>query len=87
MSISSMNYGSKKQNRSVADVCLMANTGSRSPGQPFPDQTVGCTREKEGKRIFGAIAGDIIGSVYEFLPIKSIDFPLFHTQARLLGRL
>ena len=28
--------------------------------------------------LIGAIAGDIIGSYYEFVPIKSIDFPLFN---------
>ena len=28
--------------------------------------------------MIGAIAGDIIGSVYEFSPIKTTDFPLFH---------
>jgi len=28
--------------------------------------------------VIGAIAGDIIGSVYEFSPIKTKDFPLFH---------
>ena len=27
--------------------------------------------------LLGAIAGDIIGSVYEFLPVKNIEFPLF----------
>lgn len=27
--------------------------------------------------LIGAIAGDIIGSIYKFNPIKSIDFPLF----------
>jgi ADP-ribosylglycohydrolase len=27
--------------------------------------------------MLGAVAGDIIGSVYEFHPIKSMDFPLF----------
>jgi len=27
--------------------------------------------------MIGAIAGDIIGSVYEFRPIKTKDFPLF----------
>jgi len=27
--------------------------------------------------VLGAVAGDIIGSVYEFHPIKSMDFPLF----------
>lgn len=32
--------------------------------------------------MLGAIAGDIIGSVYEHAPIKSKDFPLFHPQAR-----
>jgi ADP-ribosylglycohydrolase len=31
--------------------------------------------------MIGAIAGDIIGSVYEHAPIKSKDFPLFHRQA------
>ena len=27
--------------------------------------------------LLGAIAGDIIGSVYEFSPVKDWDFPLF----------
>lgn len=27
--------------------------------------------------LLGAIAGDVIGSVYEFHPVKSLDFPLF----------
>lgn len=30
--------------------------------------------------MIGAIAGDIIGSVYEHHPIKTKDFPLFHAQ-------
>jgi ADP-ribosylglycohydrolase len=30
--------------------------------------------------MIGAIAGDIIGSVYEHHPIKTKDFPLFHPQ-------
>ncbi|MEX0959967.1 MAG: ADP-ribosylglycohydrolase family protein [Burkholderiales bacterium] len=32
--------------------------------------------------MIGAIAGDIIGSVYEHSPIKTRDFPLFHPQSR-----
>jgi len=32
--------------------------------------------------MIGAIAGDIIGSVYEHSPIKSEDFPLFQTNSR-----
>ena len=32
---------------------------------------------KQGANMIGAIAGDIIGSVYEFDPIKTKDFPLF----------
>jgi len=32
--------------------------------------------------MIGAIAGDIIGSVYEHDPIKTKDFPLFHPQGR-----
>lgn len=32
--------------------------------------------------LIGAIAGDIIGSIYEFNPIKSIDFPLFKEHSR-----
>lgn len=32
--------------------------------------------------MIGAIAGDIIGSVYEHRPIKSKDFPLFGSQVR-----
>ena len=31
--------------------------------------------------MIGAIAGDIIGSVYEFNSIKSIDFPLFSVNS------
>lgn len=32
--------------------------------------------------MFGAIAGDIIGSVYERTPMKRKEFPLFHPQGR-----
>lgn len=32
--------------------------------------------------MLGAIAGDIIGSVYEHRPIKTIDFPLFQSHSR-----
>jgi len=32
--------------------------------------------------MIGAIAGDIIGSVYEHHPIKTKDFPLFHLECR-----
>ena len=32
--------------------------------------------------MLGAIAGDIIGSVYESRPIKRTDFPLFHPRCR-----
>jgi ADP-ribosylglycohydrolase len=32
--------------------------------------------------MIGAIAGDIIGSVYEHLPIKTKDFPLFQPRCR-----
>lgn len=32
--------------------------------------------------MIGAVAGDIIGSVYELHPIKSKNFPLFHPQCR-----
>lgn len=32
--------------------------------------------------MIGAIAGDIIGSVYEADPIKTKDFPLFHPRCR-----
>jgi ADP-ribosylglycohydrolase len=32
--------------------------------------------------MLGAIAGDIIGSVYEARPTKRTDFPLFHRRAR-----
>jgi ADP-ribosylglycohydrolase len=31
--------------------------------------------------VLGAIAGDIIGSVYEFAPIKTTDFPLFEARS------
>ncbi|WP_017733835.1 ADP-ribosylglycohydrolase family protein [Nafulsella turpanensis] len=33
--------------------------------------------------MLGAVAGDIIGSVYEFQPIKTIEFPLFGEESRL----
>jgi len=32
--------------------------------------------------MLGAIAGDIIGSVYERQPLKTTDFPLFHSRSR-----
>ena len=31
--------------------------------------------------MLGAIAGDIIGSLYEFAPHKAINFPLFCTHS------
>jgi ADP-ribosylglycohydrolase len=37
---------------------------------------------EEAGKMLGAIAGDIIGSVYEARPIKSKDFPLFHPACR-----
>ena len=33
--------------------------------------------------MLGAIAGDIIGSVYEHHPIKTVDFPLFSPYSRI----
>ena len=32
--------------------------------------------------MFGAIAGGVIGSVYEHRPIKTTDFPLYHRDSR-----
>jgi ADP-ribosylglycohydrolase len=32
--------------------------------------------------MIGAIAGDVIGSVYERDPIKTIEFPLFSSHSR-----
>ena len=32
--------------------------------------------------MLGAIAGDVIGSIYEHRPIKTIKFPLFHPLCR-----
>ncbi len=32
--------------------------------------------------MIGAIAGDIIGSIYERLPIKTKEFPLFDDNCR-----
>lgn len=34
-------------------------------------------------KLLGAVAGDIIGSVYEANPVKDIDFTLFHGYSRL----
>jgi ADP-ribosyl-[dinitrogen reductase] hydrolase len=31
--------------------------------------------------MFGAIAGDVIGSVYEYIPMKDYDFPLFQKHS------
>ena len=36
--------------------------------------------------MIGAIAGDIIGSVYEFDNIKTTVFPLFYQEKQLYGR-
>jgi ADP-ribosylglycohydrolase len=36
---------------------------------------------RRSKAMIGAIAGDIIGSVYEHRPIKTKDFPLFHDRS------
>ena len=32
--------------------------------------------------LLGAIAGDLIGSYYEFHPTKDLNFPLFHPESR-----
>ena len=32
--------------------------------------------------MLGAIAGDVIGSIYEMVNVKTIDFPLFHEHCR-----
>jgi hypothetical protein len=37
--------------------------------------------------MIGAIAGDIVGSVYKHTPIESKDFPLLHPGIRARGRL
>ena len=34
------------------------------------------------KIILGAIAGDVIGSAYEFAPVKNLDFQLFGGNSR-----
>src|SRR5262245_37539521 len=39
-------------------------------------------KPEETKTMIGAIAGDIIGSIYESRPIKTTDFPLFHPHCR-----
>lgn len=39
--------------------------------------------QKEGESMIGAIAGDIIGSVYERYPIKKKEFPLFQPRCFL----
>ena len=36
--------------------------------------------------MLGAIAGDVIGSVHEFIATKSTDFELFVAKSRLHGR-
>ena len=35
-----------------------------------------------GERMFGAIIGDIVGSIYEWNNIKTVDFPLFDARSR-----
>ncbi|MEM7028693.1 MAG: ADP-ribosylglycohydrolase family protein [Chloroflexota bacterium] len=35
--------------------------------------------------MLGAIAGDVIGSIYKHAPPKSTDFPLFHADCRFTG--
>lgn len=37
--------------------------------------------QKESQILIGAIAGDIIGSYYEFCPMKSTQFPLFNDSS------
>ena len=36
----------------------------------------------KSKMLLGAIAGDVIGSVYEFHSVKSVDFQLFNEYSR-----
>lgn len=33
--------------------------------------------------MIGSMAGDIIGSVYEYTPTKTLDFPLFNQESEL----
>ena len=33
------------------------------------------------KEFYGAIVGDIVGSIYEFANIKTKDFPMFQRQS------
>jgi len=49
--------------------------------QPFPNEPPDL-RSIRGKIMIGAIAGDIIGSVYEHHQIKTKDFPLFQPRCR-----
>jgi ADP-ribosylglycohydrolase len=41
-----------------------------------------CDESEEKLTMLGAIAGDIIGAVYEARPIKTTKFPLFHPRCR-----
>lgn len=40
------------------------------------------SRESQALPLVGAICGDIIGSWYEFIPTKELDFELFTDQSR-----
>lgn len=46
----------------------------------FGNQTIKTMKTED--ILLGAIAGDVIGSVYEFCPVKTLNFPLFTEASR-----
>ena len=61
----------------VADDDLFRNVLDRYYNGVADNRTLAILGKLDVKFLCGAIAGDMIGSVYEFRPIKKMDFPLF----------
>jgi len=61
----------------VADDDLFRNVLDRYYNGVADNRTLAILGKLDVKFLCGAIAGDMIGSVYEFRPIKEMDFPLF----------
>lgn len=61
---------------------MFGNASCRnSPNGLFSQPASVVLLAREGKTMLGAIAGDIIGSAFEFANTKSEDFPLFQDSS------
>ena len=56
--------------------------GQRTRAPRLPARLFDPAREGDTWKMLGAIAGDVVGSAYEWNPVKRLDFPLFSEASR-----